>query len=230
MKQVLHKAISLESAFLVARKRALSSPAIFQTASLSSAQHSISKWDVVRQSSRGSDSNRRWQDAKYDEMLQVLRIIVDRKQKNACLNQEKRQSVGGGRILRGSTLERKQLTNGSTPRGFWQLDACVVQSAARAQEAEEEVERFVRNMARTAVIAEDAFSEVPLQPKDSGCAKIGQGFHHSSTTRNACFTRINEITNLQCAIVTTWLLGGAQTTRCNTHRGQPFRMDNDRQC
>ena len=45
------------------------------------------------------------------------------------------------------------------------MDACVVQSAARAQEAEEEVERFVRNMARTAVIAEDAFSEVPLQPK-----------------------------------------------------------------
>ena len=33
------------------------------------------------------------------------------------------------------------------------------------QEAEEEVERFVRNMARTAVIAEDAFSGVPLQPK-----------------------------------------------------------------
>ena len=60
VKQVLHKAISLESAFLAARKRALSSPAIFQTASLSSAQHSISKWDAVRQSSRGSDSNRRW--------------------------------------------------------------------------------------------------------------------------------------------------------------------------
>ena len=40
-----------------------------------------------------------------------------------------------------------------------------MQSAARAHEAEEEVERFVRNMARTAVIAEDAVSDVPLQPK-----------------------------------------------------------------
>ena len=40
-----------------------------------------------------------------------------------------------------------------------------MQSAARAQEAEEEVERFVRNMARTAVIAEDAFSDYHLQPK-----------------------------------------------------------------
>ena len=72
-----------------------------------------------------------------------------------------------------------------------------MQSAARAQEAEEEVERFVRNMARTAVIAEGAFSDYPCSQKDSGCAKIGQGFHHSSTIRNACFTRINEITNLQ---------------------------------
>ena len=167
MKQVLHKAIPRGSAFLVARKRALSSPAIFQTASLSSTQHSISKWDVVRQCSRGSDSDRRWQeqDAKDDEKLQVPRNVVDNKKKNACLNLEMRQSVGGGRILRGSTLERKQLTNGSTPRGFLQLEAHAVQSAARAQEAEEEVERFVRNMVRTAVIAEDAFSEVPLQPK-----------------------------------------------------------------
>ena len=33
------------------------------------------------------------------------------------------------------------------------------------QEAGEEVERFVRNMARTAVKAADAFSGVPLQPK-----------------------------------------------------------------
>ena len=28
-------------------------------------------------------------------------MIVDRKQKNACPNQEKEQSLGGGRILRG---------------------------------------------------------------------------------------------------------------------------------
>ena len=40
-----------------------------------------------------------------------------------------------------------------------------MQSAARAQEAEKEVERIVRNMARTAVVAADAFSGVPLQPK-----------------------------------------------------------------
>ena len=38
MEEVLHKAISRESAFLVARKRALSSPVIFQTASLSSVE------------------------------------------------------------------------------------------------------------------------------------------------------------------------------------------------
>ena len=43
LEQVLHKAILRGSAFLVARKRALSSPASFQTASLSSAQHSIVK-------------------------------------------------------------------------------------------------------------------------------------------------------------------------------------------
>ena len=112
MKQVLHKAISRGSAFLVARKRALSSPAIFQTASLSSAQHSMSKWDDVRWSSRGSDSNRRLQeqDAKDDEKLQVPRNIVDHKQKNACLNLEKRQSVGGGRILRGR-VRFKEATN-----------------------------------------------------------------------------------------------------------------------
>ena len=51
-----------------------------------------------------------------------------------------------------------------------------MQSAAReAQEAEEEVERIVSNMARTAVIAADAFSGVPLQPKRVRLYKKRQG-------------------------------------------------------
>ena len=72
----------------------------------------MSKWDDVRWSSRGSDSNRRLQeqDANDDEKLQVPRNIVDHKQKNACLNLEKRQSVGGGRILRGR-VRFKEATN-----------------------------------------------------------------------------------------------------------------------
>ena len=50
-----------------------------------------------------------------------------------------------------------------------------MQSAARAHEAEEEVERFVRNLARTAVTAEDAFSDVPLQPKRLRLYKYWRG-------------------------------------------------------
>ena len=167
MKQVLHKAISRGSAFLVARKRALSSPAIFQTASLSSAQHSISKWDAVRQSSRGSDSNRRLQeqDAKDDEKLQVLRIIVDHKQKDACLNLEMRQRVGGGRILRGRVRFKEATNTEEHAERVLAIGGTCCAKCCATQEAEEEVERFVRNMARTAVIAADAFSGVLLQPK-----------------------------------------------------------------
>ena len=55
-----------------------------------------------------------------------------------------------------------------------------MQSAARAQEAEEEVERFVRNMARTAVIAEDAFTGVPLQPQKT---QVVQKLARESITR-----------------------------------------------
>ena len=64
-----------------------------------------------------------------------------------------------------------------------------MQSAAReAQEAEDEVERIVRNMARTAVIAADAFTGVPLQPKRVRLYEKWQGNLLESDIHNANFS------------------------------------------
>ena len=148
----------LNKLWSMARKSASSS--LHFNRFLSCAKHSLSKWDAVRWTSRGSDSNRRWQeqhqrreeDAKDMEKLQVFRHGWSINTKR-CYKSRKE-----GRRRRRTHIVREYSWHvGTSPEGAGYQGTCCAISYATLRTRRKQVKRAARNMARTAVIAAGAF-------------------------------------------------------------------------